>query len=44
MIINVNAVGIDASKRKNMAAILRPRGEVIARPFEVHYLSHETMH
>jgi len=37
----MNAVGIDVSKRKSMVAILRPGGEVIAKPFEVSHLSSE---
>ncbi|MCI9228730.1 MAG: IS110 family transposase [Dorea sp.] len=35
----MNAVGIDVSKRKSMVAILRPGGEVVAKPFEVPHLS-----
>ena len=37
--MNMNAVGIDVSKCKSMVAILRPGGEVVARPFEVPHLS-----
>lgn len=37
----MNAVGIDVSKRKSMVAILRPGGEVVAKPFEVPHLSSE---
>ena len=37
--MNMNAIGIDVSKRKSMVAILRPGGEVIAKPFEVSHLS-----
>jgi transposase len=37
--MNMNAVGIDVSKRKSMVAILRPGGEVVAKPFEVPHLS-----
>ena len=34
----MNAVGIDVSKGKSMVAIIRPFGEVIAKPFDVlHY-------
>ena len=32
--MNMNAVGIDVSKRKSMVAILRPGGEVVAKPFD----------
>ena len=31
----MNAVGIDISKGKSMVAVLRPLGEVVAKPFEV---------
>jgi transposase len=31
----MNAVGIDVSKGKSMVAVLRPLGEVVAKPFEV---------
>lgn len=31
----MNAVGIDVSKRKSTVAILRPGGEVVAKPFEL---------
>lgn len=37
----MNAVGIDVSKGKSMVAILRPCGEVVAKPFEVRHLSKE---
>jgi len=37
--MNMNAVGIDVSKRKSMVAILRPGGEVVAKPFEISHLS-----
>ncbi len=37
--MNMNAVGIDVSKRKSMVAILRPGGEVLAKPFEVSHSS-----
>lgn len=33
----MNAVGIDVSKSKSMVAILRPYGEVVLSPFEVHH-------
>ncbi len=36
--MNMNAVGIDVSKRKSTVAILRPGGDVVVRPFDVpHY-------
>lgn len=37
--MNMNAVGIDASKRKSTVAILRPGGEVVAKPFDVPHLA-----
>lgn len=37
--MNMNAVGIDVSKRKSMVAILRPGREVVAKPFEISHLS-----
>ncbi len=37
--MNMNAVGIDVSKRKSTVAILRPGGEVVAKPFDVSHLS-----
>ena len=37
--MKMNAVGIDVSKRKSMVAILRPGGEVLAKPFEISHLS-----
>ena len=37
--MNMNAVGIDISKRKSMVSILRPGGEVVAKPFEISHLS-----
>lgn len=33
----MNAVGIDVSKGKSMVAILRPYGEIVSKPFEVHH-------
>lgn len=35
----MNAVGIDVSKGKSMVAALRPFGEFITKPFEVHHTS-----
>lgn len=37
--MNMNAVGIDVSKRKSTVAILRPGGKVIVKPFDVPHLS-----
>ncbi|WP_206458492.1 IS110 family transposase [Anaerovorax sp. IOR16] len=37
----MNAVGIDVSKGKSMIAILRPYGEIISSPFEIHHTSSE---
>ena len=37
----MNALGIDVSKRKSMVAILRPGGQVVAKPFEVSHLSRD---
>jgi transposase len=37
----MNAVGIDVSKGKSMVAILRPYGEVVSSPFEIHHSSSE---
>ena len=31
----MNAVGIDVSKGKSMVSVLRPFGELVAKPFEV---------
>ena len=33
----MNAVGIDVSNGKSMVAVLRPLGETLAEPFEVHH-------
>ena len=35
----MNAVGIDVSKGKSMVAILRPYGEIVSKPFEIHHTS-----
>jgi transposase len=35
----MNAVGIDVSKGKSMVAILRPYGEIVSSPFEIHHTS-----
>ena len=35
--MNMNAVGIDVSKGKSMVAILRPYGEIVSSPFEIHH-------
>ena len=37
--MNMNAVGIDVSKRKSTVAILRPGGEMVAKPFDVPHLA-----
>lgn len=37
----MNAVGIDVSKGKSMVAVMRPFGEVVLSPFEVHHSSSE---
>ena len=37
--MNMNAVGIDVSKRKSTVAILRPGGKVVVKPFDVPHLS-----
>lgn len=39
--MNMNAVGIDVSKGKSMVAILRPYGEIVSSPFEIHHTSNE---
>lgn len=33
----MNAVGIDVSKGKSMVAVVRPFGEVVVKPYEVHH-------
>lgn len=37
--MNMNAVGIDVSKRKSTVAILRPGGKVIVKPFDIPHLA-----
>lgn len=37
----MNAVGIDVSKGKSMVSVLRPFGEVVAKPFEVRHSASE---
>ncbi len=37
--MNMNAVGIDVSKRKSTVAVLRPGGKIVAKPFDVPHLS-----
>ena len=37
--MNMNAVGIDVSKRKSIVAVLRPGEKVVVKPFYVPYLS-----
>ena len=36
--MNMNAVGIDVSKRKSTVAILRPGGKAVGKPFDVPHL------
>lgn len=33
----MNAVGVDVSKGKSMVATMRPFGEIVAKPFEIHH-------
>lgn len=35
----MNAVGIDVSKNKSTIAILRPFGEIVAKPFDIKHTS-----
>ena len=37
--MNMNAVGIDVSKRKSTVAVLRPGGEVLMKPFDISHQS-----
>ena len=37
----MNAVGIDVSKGKSMVSVLRPLGDVVAKPFEVNHTAAE---
>jgi hypothetical protein len=37
----MNAVGIDVSKGKSMIAVVRPFGEVVTIPYEVHHTASE---
>ena len=37
--MNMNAVGIDVSKRKSTVAILRLAGKTVVKPFDVPHLS-----
>lgn len=37
----MNSVGIDVSKGKSMVAVVRPFGELVAKPFEVRHTSSE---
>lgn len=37
----MNAVGIDVSKGKSMIAVVRPFGEVVVEPYEVHHTASE---
>ena len=35
------SVGIDISKGKSMVCILKPYGEIVAKPFEVRHTAHD---
>ncbi len=37
----MNCVGIDVSKGKSMIAVMRPFGEMVVSPFEVHHTANE---
>ena len=37
--MNMNAVGIDVSKRKSTIAVLRPGGKILMKPFDVSHQS-----
>ena len=37
----MNAVGIDVSKGKSMVSVIRPFGELVVKPYEVHHTSSE---
>ena len=37
----MNSVGIDVSKGKSMIAVMRPFGEVVVSPFEIHHTDNE---
>ena len=37
----MNAAGIDVSKGKSMVSVMRPMGEVVAKPFTVHHTGSE---
>jgi transposase len=37
----MNTVGIDVSKGKSMIAVMRPFGEVVAKPFEIRHTANE---
>ena len=37
----MNAAGIDVSKGKSMVSVMRPFGEVVAKPFTVHHTGSE---
>jgi transposase len=39
--ILMNAVGIDISKGRSMIAVMRPLGEIVAKPFVVHHTASE---
>ena len=37
----MNAVGIDVSKGKSMVAVVRPFGELVAKPYEIRHTASE---
>lgn len=37
----MNSVGIDVSKGKSMIAVMRPFGELVVPPFEIHHTDSE---
>ena len=37
----MNSVGIDVSKGKSMVCVMRPFGEVVVSPFEIHHMDNE---
>lgn len=39
-----NVVGVDVSKGKSMVSVLRPFGEVVAKPFSVRHTGSELRH
>jgi hypothetical protein len=39
--MRMNSVGIDVSKGKSMIAVMRPFGELVVPPFEIHHTDSE---